>query len=79
MTKATASLQSIRHLPFRLAEVETLLERCDEGQAAEAWLGAEDHVQGTRRAPKWCAKDLKPAERDELVKRHGYNAFDFHE
>jgi len=24
-------------------------------------------------------EDLKSAERDELVKRHGYSAFDFHE
>jgi GDPmannose 4,6-dehydratase len=31
-------------------------------------------------SPKWCAReDLKAAERDELVKKHGYKIMDYHE
>ncbi len=28
---------------------------------------------------RWCGRISKSAERDELVKRHGYHAFDYHE
>ena len=28
---------------------------------------------------RWCAKTLKSAERDELVKKHGYTTFNYHE
>ncbi len=38
----------------------------------------EDYVIAT--GEQWAVReDLKAAERDELVKRHGFNAYDYHE
>ncbi len=61
---------------FRPAEVETLLGDAEQGQG-EARLDPEDHLRRTGRRDG--ARGLRIAERDELVKKHGYSVFDYHE
>ncbi|MCW0375726.1 GDP-mannose 4,6-dehydratase [Xanthomonas sacchari] len=63
-------------LYFRPAEVETLLG--DASKAREK-LGWEPKITFKELVSEMIREDLKSAERDELVKRHGYNAFNFHE
>jgi GDPmannose 4,6-dehydratase len=61
---------------FRPAEVESLLGDAARAKAKLGWrpkIGFKDLVREMVRA------DLKAAERDELVKRHGYQAFDYFE
>jgi len=61
---------------FRPAEVETLL-----GDAAKARkkLGWRPKIKFNQLVAEMVNEDLKAAERDELVKRHGYSAYNFHE
>lgn len=61
---------------FRPAEVETLL-----GNAAKAKrkLGWKPKVGFDELVAEMVREDLKAAERDELVKQHGYKQFDYHE
>ena len=61
---------------FRPAEVETLL-----GDAAKARrkLGWKPRISFRELVTEMVAEDLKSAERDELVKRHGYSAYDHNE
>jgi GDPmannose 4,6-dehydratase len=61
---------------FRPAEVETLL-----GDAAKAKqkLGWEPRTSFVELVAEMVREDLKSAERDELVKRHGYSVFAYHE
>jgi len=61
---------------FRPTEVETLLG--DPGKA-KARLGWSPKVKFSELVQEMVREDLKAAERDELVKRHGYAAFDYHE
>lgn len=61
---------------FRPAEVETLLG--DAGKARTK-LGWKPRVSFRELVSEMVREDLKAAERDELVKRHGYSAYDFHE
>jgi len=63
-------------LYFRPAEVETLL---GDASKAKQKLGWEPKITFKELVAEMVREDLKSAERDELVKRHGYNAFDFHE
>lgn len=63
-------------LYFRPAEVETL--QGDASKAKEK-LGWEPKISFKELVAEMVREDLKSAERDELVKKHGYNAFDFHE
>lgn len=63
-------------LYFRPAEVETLL---GDASKAKEKLGWEPKITFKELVSEMIREDLKSAERDELVKRHGYNAFDFHE
>jgi len=63
-------------LYFRPAEVETLL---GDATKAKQKLGWEPKISFKELVAEMVREDLKSAERDELVKRHGYNAFDFHE
>ena len=63
-------------LYFRPAEVETLL---GDATKAKQKLGWEPKITFKELVAEMVREDLKSAERDELVKRHGYNAFDFHE
>ncbi len=61
---------------FRPAEVETLLG--DPTKVKEK-LGWEIKVTFEELVKEMITEDLKSAERDELVKRHGYTAYDYHE
>jgi GDPmannose 4,6-dehydratase len=61
---------------FRPTEVETLLG--DPTKAREK-LGWVPRITFDQLVSEMVREDLKAAERDELVKRHGYNAFDYHE
>jgi len=63
-------------LYFRPAEVETLL---GDATKAKKKLGWEPKITFKELVAEMMREDLKAAERDELVKRHGYNAFNFYE
>ena len=61
---------------FRPTEVETLLGDSTKARTELGWsqkIGFHDLVA------EMVREDLKSAERDELIKRHGYKAFDRHE
>jgi GDPmannose 4,6-dehydratase len=61
---------------FRPTEVDTLL-----GDAAKAKqrLGWSPKISFQELVTEMVSEDLKAAERDALVKRHGYEAYDYHE
>jgi len=61
---------------FRPAEVETLL---GDPSKAKNKLGWQPKTTFQELVSEMVREDLKSAERDELVKRHGYNAFNYHE
>ncbi len=61
---------------FRPTEVETLLG--DPTKAKEK-LGWSPKTTFDELVSEMVREDLKSAERDELVKKHGYAAFDYHE
>lgn len=61
---------------FRPTEVETLL---GDPSKAKTKLGWSPRITFGELVREMVREDLKAAERDELVKRHGFNAFDFHE
>jgi GDPmannose 4,6-dehydratase len=61
---------------FRPTEVETLLG--DASKAREK-LGWTPRISFRELVSEMVREDLKSAERDELVKRHGYVAADYHE
>ena len=61
---------------FRPTEVETLLG--DPSKAKEK-LGWTPRITFKELVAEMVREDLKSAERDELVKRHGFNAYDYHE
>ncbi|MBI5752544.1 MAG: GDP-mannose 4,6-dehydratase [Hydrogenophilales bacterium] len=61
---------------FRPTEVETLL---GDPSKATKQLGWVPKVTFKELVAEMVREDLKAAERDELVKRHGYGAFDYHE
>ncbi len=61
---------------FRPTEVETLLG--DPTKAREK-LGWTPKVSFAELVSEMVREDLKAAERDELVKKHGYNIMDYHE
>ena len=61
---------------FRPAEVDTLL---GDPAKANAKLGWKPRVTFRELVAEMVREDLKAAERDELVKRHGYSAYDYHE
>lgn len=58
---------------FRLTEVETLL-----GDASKAMksLGWKPKISFNQLVAEMVKEDLKSAERDELVKKHGFSAYD---
>jgi GDPmannose 4,6-dehydratase len=61
---------------FRPAEVQTLLGDPSKAKRKLGWsarTGFRDLVE------EMVVEDLKSAERDELVKRHGFPAYDYHE
>jgi GDPmannose 4,6-dehydratase len=61
---------------FRPTEVETLL---GDPAKARAKLGWSPRVSFRELVAEMVREDLKAAERDELVKRHGYSAYDYNE
>jgi GDPmannose 4,6-dehydratase len=61
---------------FRPTEVETLL---GDPAKANQKLGWSPKITFDELVSEMVREDLKSAERDELVKRHGYSAFDYHE
>ena len=61
---------------FRPSEVETLL---GDPAKAKAKLGWTPRISFDELVAEMVREDLKAAERDELVKKHGYKAMDYHE
>jgi GDPmannose 4,6-dehydratase len=61
---------------FRPAEVETLL---GDPTKAKQKLGWEPKVTFNELVAEMVRSDLDAAQRDELVKNHGYQTFDYHE
>jgi GDPmannose 4,6-dehydratase len=61
---------------FRPAEVETLL---GDPSKAKSKLGWSAKVSFEQLVEEMASEDLKAAERDELVKRHGHRPYDYHE
>ena len=61
---------------FRPTEVDSLLG--DSTKAREK-LGWVPRTRFEELVAEMVREDLKTAERDELIKRHGYSAFDYHE
>ena len=61
---------------FRPTEVETLLGDATKAQTKLGWTPRISFVELVR---EMVQSDLEMAQRDELVKRHGYQTFDYHE
>lgn len=61
---------------FRPTEVETLL---GDASKARAKLGWTPKIKFRDLVAEMVRQDLKEAERDELVKRHGFNTYNYHE
>ena len=61
---------------FRPTEVETLL---GDPAKAKAKLGWTPKISFDELVAEMVREDLKAAERDELVKKHGYKTMDYHE
>jgi GDPmannose 4,6-dehydratase len=61
---------------FRPTEVETLL---GDATKAKTKLGWTPKISFEELVAEMVREDLKSAERDELIKKHGYKAMDYHE
>ncbi len=61
---------------FRPAEVESLL---GDASKARTKLGWQTKISFRQLVEEMVREDLKGAERDELIKKSGYRAFDYHE
>ena len=61
---------------FRLTEVETLL---GDASKAKRELGWSPQTSFAELVAEMVREDLKSAQRDKLVKRHGFQAFDYNE
>lgn len=61
---------------FRPTEVDTLL---GDPTKAKKKLGWAPKIGFRELVAEMVREDLKSAQRDELVKRHGYDAYDYHE
>lgn len=61
---------------FRPTEVETLL---GDPSKAKQKLGWSPKTTFAELVTEMVREDLKSAERDELVKKHGFSAYDYHE
>ncbi len=61
---------------FRPTEVETLLGDASKAREQLGWM---PKITFKELVQEMVREDLKSAERDELVKRHGYYANDYHE
>jgi len=67
---------AVDHRYFRLTEVETLL---GDSSYAREHLGWKPTVTFEQLVKEMIEADLVLAERDELVKRHGFAAYRYHE
>ena len=61
---------------FRPTEVETLLGDASKARTKLGWV---PKIRFAELVAEMMREDLKSAERDELVKKHGFSAYDFHE
>ncbi len=61
---------------FRPTEVETLL---GDASKAKEKLGWVPKITFKELVAEMVREDLKAAERDELIKKHGFSTFDYHE
>lgn len=61
---------------FRPTEVETLLGDASKAREKLGWVPRTTFVE---LVAEMVREDLKSAERDELVRTHGYAAYDYHE
>jgi GDPmannose 4,6-dehydratase len=61
---------------FRPTEVETLLGDASKARTKLGWV---PKIRFAELVAEMMREDLKAAERDELVKKHGFSAYDFHE
>ena len=61
---------------FRPTEVDSLL---GDATKARKKLGWKPKIKFKELVAEMVREDLKSAERDELVKRHGFSAYDYHE
>ncbi|MBI5626765.1 MAG: GDP-mannose 4,6-dehydratase [Nitrosomonadales bacterium] len=61
---------------FRPTEVETLLGDASKAKNKLGWI---PKISFNELVSEMVREDLKSAERDELVKKHGYKAMDYHE
>ena len=61
---------------FRPTEVETLLGDPGKAKAKLGWVAKTSFAE---LVAEMVREDLKSAERDELVKKHGFAAYDYHE
>jgi GDPmannose 4,6-dehydratase len=61
---------------FRPTEVETLLGDATRAREMLSWV---PKISFADLVAEMVREDLKSAERDELVKKHGFSAYDFHE
>jgi GDPmannose 4,6-dehydratase len=61
---------------FRPTEVDSLL---GDSTKARKKLGWTSRTSFEDLVAEMVREDLKAAERDELIKRHGYSTFDYHE
>jgi GDPmannose 4,6-dehydratase len=61
---------------FRPTEVETLLGDATKAREKLGWV---PKVRFRELVAEMMREDLKAAERDELVKKHGFAAYDYHE
>ena len=61
---------------FRPTEVETLLGNPTKAKEKLGWVPKTTFHE---LVAEMVCEDLKSAERDELVKKHGYSAYDYHE
>lgn len=61
---------------FRPTEVETLLGDATRAREKLGWVPSTSFAD---LVAEMVREDLKSAERDELVKKHGFSAYDFHE
>ena len=61
---------------FRPTEVETLLGDATKARVKLGWV---PRIQFAELVAEMVREDLKSAERDELIKKHGYKALDRHE
>jgi GDPmannose 4,6-dehydratase len=61
---------------FRPTEVETLLGDASKAREKLGWV---PRISFAELVAEMVREDLRSAERDELVKRHGHKAYDYHE